>query len=125
MTASGHFGWPKIIFNRISHHLRSIRNFYFFGFFFTKWPPVSHGNSSPNGCPSFRIKYHMVKVPHLWDFFPPPPPSCPPPQIAHDVPILHMEFVLQEICHIGGRFAIWYYSPWGSSAMGFIPGGGG
>ena len=60
-----------------------------------------------------------------------------------------MEFVLEEICHRGGRFAIWYYfplgkfchgissgggggeclpcgiiSPWGSSAMGFLPGEG-
>ena len=46
----------------------------------------------------------------------------PPPPIAHAVPILHMEFVLEEICHRGGRFAIWYYFPWGSSAMGFLPG---
>ena len=35
-----------------------------------------------------------------------------------------MEFVLEEICHRGGRFAM-YYSPGGSSAMGFLPGGGG
>ena len=26
----GHFGWPKITFDRISHHFRSIRNFNFF-----------------------------------------------------------------------------------------------
>ena len=39
-----------------------------------------------------------------------PPPL--PKQIAHAVPILHMEFVLEEICHRGG-----------SSAMGFLPGG--
>ena len=32
MAASGHFGWPKITFDHISHHFRSIRNF-----FFTKW----------------------------------------------------------------------------------------
>ena len=70
-------------------------------------PPVSHGISSPHGFPSPRIKYHMVKVPHLWD--PPPPP--------------HQK--IEEICHRGGRFAIWYYSPLGSSAMGFFPGGGG
>ena len=33
MAAGGHFGWPKITFDRISHHFRSIRNFYFFIFF--------------------------------------------------------------------------------------------
>ena len=42
-----------------------------------------------------RIKYHMVKVPYLWDFSPPPLPK----QAAHAVPIVHMEFVLEEICH--------------------------
>ena len=30
MAAGGHFGWPKIIFDRISRHFRSIRNFWFF-----------------------------------------------------------------------------------------------
>ena len=28
MGAGGHFGWPKITFDRISRHFRSIRNFY-------------------------------------------------------------------------------------------------
>ena len=36
MPASGHFGWPKITFDRISHHFRSICNF-----FFTKWLPAA------------------------------------------------------------------------------------
>ena len=30
MAAGGHFGWPKITFDRISHHFRSIYNFDFF-----------------------------------------------------------------------------------------------
>ena len=30
MAAIGHFGWPKITFDRISRHFRSIRNFDFF-----------------------------------------------------------------------------------------------
>ena len=30
MATSGHFGWPKITFDRISRHFRSIRNFDFF-----------------------------------------------------------------------------------------------
>ena len=38
MAASGHFGWPKITFDRISLHFRSIRNF---DFFFTKWLPAA------------------------------------------------------------------------------------
>ena len=36
MAAGGHFGLPKITFDRISRHFRSIRNF-----FFTKWLPVA------------------------------------------------------------------------------------
>ena len=31
----GHFGWPKITFDRISRHFRSIHNF------FSKWPPAT------------------------------------------------------------------------------------
>ena len=30
MATGGHFGRPKIAFDHISHHFRSIRNFYFF-----------------------------------------------------------------------------------------------
>ena len=50
-----------------------------------------------------------------------------PKKVAHAVPILHMKFVFEEICHRGGRFAIWYYPPppWEISAMGFLPGWGG
>ena len=29
MAAGGHFGWPKITFDRISRHFRSIHNFFF------------------------------------------------------------------------------------------------
>ena len=38
MAAASHFGWPKITFDRISRHFRSIRNFIFFLYFFSKWP---------------------------------------------------------------------------------------
>ena len=41
MAAGSHFGWPKITFDRISRHFRSICNFYFFWFFFTKWLPAA------------------------------------------------------------------------------------
>ena len=37
MAAGGHFGYPKII----SGHLISIRNFIFFGNFWTKWPSAA------------------------------------------------------------------------------------
>ena len=49
MAASGHFRWPKITFDRISHHFRSIRNFYYFDFF------------SQNGCrrPFWMTKNHF------------------------------------------------------------------
>ena len=36
----GHFGWPKITFNRISRHFRSIHNFLFW-IIFSKWPPAA------------------------------------------------------------------------------------
>ena len=35
MAAGPHFGWPKITFDRISCHFRSIHNF------FSKWPPAA------------------------------------------------------------------------------------
>ena len=40
MAAGGHFGWPKITFDRISRHFWSIRNFNFL-IFFSKWPPAA------------------------------------------------------------------------------------
>ena len=43
MAAGGHFGWPKITFDRISRHFRSIRNFFFL---------------SQNGC---RRSFWMTK----------------------------------------------------------------
>ena len=82
--------------------------------------------------------------PHLMDFRPPPldeipygksSPSMgfipPPPkkkQIAHAVPILHINIFAYSInpCSakgfLPGRFAIWYYFPWGSSDIRFLPG---
>ena len=36
MAAGDHFGWPKITFDRISRHFRSIRNY-----LFTKWLPAA------------------------------------------------------------------------------------
>ena len=37
MVTGAHFGCPKFTFDRISGHFRSIRNFIYFLFFFTKW----------------------------------------------------------------------------------------
>ena len=39
MAAGGYFGYPQITFDRISGHLRSIRNFFLN--FLTKWPPAA------------------------------------------------------------------------------------
>ena len=44
-----HFGWPKITFNRISRHFRSIRNF-----FFTKWLLVAILDDRKSLCITFR-----------------------------------------------------------------------
>ena len=40
MAATGHFGWQKIIFDRISRHSRSIHNFLFLKFL-SKWPTAA------------------------------------------------------------------------------------
>ena len=45
IATGGHFGWPKITFDRISHHFRSIHNFPFF-FFFFKMAVGGHFGSS-------------------------------------------------------------------------------
>ena len=42
MAAGGHFGWPKITFECISRHFRSIRNFFLFGIFFFKMATGRH-----------------------------------------------------------------------------------
>ena len=76
---------------------------------------MSHVISPPPPwiSPIPRIKYHMVKVPHLW---------VPPPKKKNSPT---MEFVLEEICHRGGRFAIWCYFPLGKFCHGISSGGGG
>ena len=40
MAAGGHFGWPKITFDRIARHFRKIRKIFLFWKLFTKWPPA-------------------------------------------------------------------------------------
>ena len=55
MATGGHFGWPKITFDRISRHFRSLRNFYFCNFF------------SQNGC---RRPFWMTEN-HFWSHFSP------------------------------------------------------
>ena len=40
VAAGGYFGGPKITFDRISHHFRSIHNFFCFKYF-SKWPPAA------------------------------------------------------------------------------------
>ena len=42
MAAGGHFGYPKITFDHSSCHFRSIRNFYFCGFFLDKMAAGGH-----------------------------------------------------------------------------------
>ena len=72
---------------------------------------------SPHGFHSPRIKYHMVKVPHLWDFF--------LKKESH----MMSQYYIWNLCW--RRFAIegeglpyGIIPPWGSSAMGFGGGGG-
>ena len=58
MAAGGHYGCPKINFNRISSHFRSIQNFFYI--FFYKMAAKSHF-----GCPKFnfnRISGHFRSI---------------------------------------------------------------
>ena len=60
MAAGGHFGSPKITFVRISHHLRSIHNF-----FFTKWLPRPFWmteNHFRSHFSSFQIKTQLLFI---------------------------------------------------------------
>ena len=41
MATGSHFRCPQITFDRISGHFRSIRIFFFFEFFLTKWTPAA------------------------------------------------------------------------------------
>ena len=60
----GHFGWPKITFDRISRHFRSIRSFYLFGFYIDKmaagghfgWPKITF----------FRISRHFRSIRYFY-----------------------------------------------------------
>ena len=62
MVAGGHFGWPKITFDRISHHFRSIRNLNFFhkmvagGHF--GWPKITFD----------RISHHFRSIRNFYFF---------------------------------------------------------
>ena len=92
-----------------------------------------HMGFLPYGSPNPRIKYHMVNVPHLWDFLPPPPPA-PPWNLCWRRFAIEGEGLPYSIIPPwgssamgflpGGMFAIWYYSLWVSSATGFLPGEG-
>ena len=86
MAAGGHFGWPKITFDRISRHFRSIHNFFFhkmtagghFG-----WPQITfdhisrHFRSIRNFYLNFSFSRNGCRRPiwmtenHFWMHFSP------------------------------------------------------
>ena len=59
MAAGGHFGWPKIAFDRISHHFRSIRNFDFFSQYGCRWPFWMTKNHFRSHFSPFQINTHF------------------------------------------------------------------
>ena len=65
MATGGHFGWPKLTFDRISRHFRSIRNF--FWFLFSKWIPIFSQNRSrpPSYSISVATSNHEVNTQHF------------------------------------------------------------
>ena len=70
LAAGGHFGWPKITFDRISRHFRSIHNFNFFGKYSLKmaagghfwWPKITFDRISRH----FRSirNFHFLEIFH-------------------------------------------------------------
>ena len=71
MAAGGHFGWPKITFDRISRHFRSIRNFCFQNG--RRWP-FWKSNLNHFGWPKItfdRISRHFRSIHNFffWFFF--------------------------------------------------------
>ena len=60
IAAGGHFGWPKITFDRISCHFRSIRNFNFFH----KMAAVGH-----LGCPKITFDQISRHIRSIQNFF--------------------------------------------------------
>ena len=65
MAAGAHFGYPKLTFDRISGHFRSIRNFIFF--------EISHKMAAVGhfGCPKFtfdRISGHFRSILNFFFF---------------------------------------------------------
>ena len=61
-----HFGWPKMNFDRISRHFRSIRNFDFFFDFFTKWLPAAILDDRKSLV--YRISRHFRSIQNLYFF---------------------------------------------------------
>ena len=60
MAAGGHFGWPKITFECISHHFRSINTQLFFFEFFSKWPPFWKSDLLPKIIGFFQYVLSMA-----------------------------------------------------------------
>ena len=63
MAAGGHFGWPKITFDLISRHFRSIRNFFLN--LFTKWLPAA----ILDGRKSLSISFLVISDQYATFFF--------------------------------------------------------
>ena len=72
MAAGGHFGWPKMTFDRISHHFRSICNFFLFIFQNGRRRPFWKSIfGSPFGWPNITIdciSRHFRSI-HNFPFF--------------------------------------------------------
>ena len=69
MAAGSHFGWPKITFDRISRHFRSIRNFSFFLNFFSKWPPAAILDDRKSLIDRISRHFRSIRNFFFWKFF--------------------------------------------------------
>ena len=113
MAAGGQFGWPKITCDRISHHFRSIRNFYFFYNFVHKmaaggqfgWPKITFD----------RISRHFRSI-RSFNFWRILFTKCPPAAILDERKSLSIAFLTisdQYATFLGGLL----FSKWPPAAI--------
>ena len=72
---------------------------------------MSHGTPPWISFP--RIKYHMVKVPHLWDFSLPPPPHSSQNK-SH---MLSRYYYIWNLCFLPGEGLPYDIPSWGTFAI--------
>ena len=69
MAFGDHFKWPKITFDRIYRHFRSMRNFIFGGFYFTKRLPAAILDERKSRSNAFLAILDQYATFNFFEFF--------------------------------------------------------